>query len=81
VRAVLQIWYPGQELGNAFADVLFGDVEPGGRLPQTFPKALSDNSAMTGDPAVYPGKDGHVRLDRACIVVTVADEHAFSVPH
>ncbi|ARQ61894.1 beta-glucosidase 2 (plasmid) [Rhizobium sp. Kim5] len=60
VRAVLQMWYPGQELGNAVADVLFGDVEPGGRLPQTFPKALADNAAITGDPAVYPGKDGHV---------------------
>ncbi|ARM92629.1 beta-glucosidase 2 (plasmid) [Rhizobium sp. CIAT894] len=68
VRAVLQIWYPGQELGNAVADVLFGDVEPGGRLPQTFPKALADNSAMTGDAAVYPGKDGHVRYAEGVFV-------------
>ncbi|KPH06492.1 beta-glucosidase (plasmid) [Rhizobium acidisoli] len=68
VRAVLQIWYPGQELGNAVADVLFGDAEPGGRLPQTFPKALSDNSAITGDPAVYPGKDGHVRYAEGIFV-------------
>ena len=68
VRAVLQIWYPGQELGNAVADVLFGDVEPGGRLPQTFPKALTDNSAITGDPAVYPGKDGHVRYAEGVFV-------------
>ncbi|NEI68757.1 beta-glucosidase [Rhizobium lusitanum] len=68
VRAVLQMWYPGQELGHAVADVLFGDVEPGGRLPQTFPKRLSDNSAMTGDPHVYPGKDGHVRYDEGVFV-------------
>lgn len=68
VRAVLQIWYPGQELGNAVADVLFGDEEPGGRLPQTFPKKLSDNSAITGDPLVYPGKDGHVRYDEGVFV-------------
>ncbi|MFS8055619.1 glycoside hydrolase family 3 C-terminal domain-containing protein [Rhizobium sp. BR 317] len=68
VRAVLQMWYPGQELGNAVADVLFGDVEPGGRLPQTFPKALSDNSAITGDLAVYPGKDGHVRYGESVFV-------------
>jgi beta-glucosidase len=61
VQAVLEVWYPGQELGNAVADVLFGDTEPGGRLPQTFPKALSDNSAITGDPLTYPGQDGHVR--------------------
>ncbi|RUM22189.1 beta-glucosidase [Rhizobium vallis] len=68
VRAVLQMWYPGQELGNAVADVLFGDAEPGGRLPQTFPKALTDNSAITGDPAVYPGQDGHVRYAEGVFV-------------
>ncbi|MBB2753885.1 UNVERIFIED_ORG: beta-glucosidase [Rhizobium aethiopicum] len=68
VRAVLEMWYPGQELGNALADVLFGDVEPGGRLPQTFPKALADNSAITGDLAVYPGKDGHVRYAEGVFV-------------
>lgn len=60
VSAVVQAWYPGQEAGNAIADVLFGDAEPGGRLPQTFPKHLSDNSAMTGDPKTYPGENGHV---------------------
>jgi beta-glucosidase len=65
---VLQIWYPGQELGNAVADVLFGDVEPSGRLPQTFPKTLTDNSAMTGDPAVYPGQNGHVRYAEGVFV-------------
>lgn len=68
VKAVLQLWYPGQELGNAVADVLFGDAEPGGRLPQTFPKSLSDNSAITGNPLVYPGQDGHVRYDEGVFV-------------
>ncbi|MGZ9719895.1 glycoside hydrolase family 3 C-terminal domain-containing protein [Rhizobium miluonense] len=68
VKAVLQMWYPGQELGHAVADVLFGDVEPGGRLPQTFPKQLSDNSAMTGDETVYPGRDGHVRYAEGVFV-------------
>jgi beta-glucosidase len=60
VAAVLEAWYPGQEAGNAIADVLFGDAEPGGRLPQTFPRRLEDNSAFTADPLTYPGKDGHV---------------------
>lgn len=60
VSAVIQAWYPGQEAGNAIADVLFGEAEPGGRLPQTFPEQLADNSAISGDPKTYPGKDGHV---------------------
>jgi beta-glucosidase len=60
VSAVIEAWYPGQEAGNAIADVLFGDAEPGGRLPQTFPQCLADNSAITGDPKTYPGKHGHV---------------------
>lgn len=59
VSAVVQFWYPGQELGNAVADVLFG-AEPGGRLAQTFPHKLADNSAITKDPLTYPGKDGHM---------------------
>jgi beta-glucosidase len=68
VAAVVQFWYPGQELGNAVADVLFGDVEPRGRLPQTFPRSLGDNSAITGNPETYPGEDGHVRYEEGVFV-------------
>jgi beta-glucosidase len=53
--AVLQAWYPGESIGVALADVLFGDAEPGGRLPLTFPAAESQCL-----PAYAGG--GHVEL-------------------
>lgn len=59
VPAVLQAWYPGQECGNAIADVLLGVAEPGGRLPQTWPARIEDTVAF-GDAAAYPGVDGQV---------------------
>ncbi|HTY18708.1 MAG TPA: glycoside hydrolase family 3 C-terminal domain-containing protein [Myxococcota bacterium] len=54
VPAILQLWYPGQECGNALADVLFGDADPGGRLPLTIPRRLEDTPAFHH----YPPRDG-----------------------
>jgi beta-glucosidase len=54
VPAIVEAWYPGEQGGTAIARVLFGDVDPGGRLPATFPVSSSD-PPTAGDPARYPG--------------------------
>ncbi|MEO8769229.1 MAG: glycoside hydrolase family 3 C-terminal domain-containing protein [Ferruginibacter sp.] len=51
--AILQAWYPGLEGGNALAKIIFGEVNPSGKLPMSFPKKLEDEPAhKLGD---YPG--------------------------
>lgn len=50
VGAVLLTWFPGQEAGSGLADVLFGDAEPGGRLPTTWAAALTDAPVAHAHP-------------------------------
>jgi beta-glucosidase len=64
--AVIQAWYPGMEGGNALAAVLFGDMNPSGKLPCTFPKRLADSPAHALN--AYPGKDGTVRYEEGLLV-------------
>lgn len=53
VDAVLNGWYAGEQMGPALAGLLWGDVNPSGKLPMTFPKSLADTPTNT--PEQYPG--------------------------
>jgi beta-glucosidase len=66
VPAVLQAWYGGMEGGNALARILFGDVNPSGKLPCTFPKRLADSPAHSLN--AYPGANGTVRYEEGLLV-------------
>jgi beta-glucosidase len=66
VSAILEAWYPGQEGGSALARVLWGDVDPSGRLPQTFPRRPGDLAVHTR--AQFPGVRGRARYSEGIFV-------------
>jgi beta-glucosidase len=71
VRAILDMWYPGQEGGEATANVLMGRVSPGGKLPFTFPARLEDSAPYApGYPERIPqtGAGGGANVGDAPLV-------------
>ncbi len=66
VPAIMQGWYAGSEAGNVFANILFGDINPSGKLPFTFPKKLEDTPAYKfGD---FPGNSLEVEYKEGIFV-------------
>jgi beta-glucosidase len=66
VKGVIEAWYPGQDDGNEIAAVLFGDVNPSGKLPVTFPQSLAQVPASTA--AQWPGTSGTVQYSEGVLV-------------
>jgi beta-glucosidase len=64
VPAAVLAWYPGQEGGDAVVDILVGDVDPGGRMPTTWPRDERDTPSYGN----YPGEDGIVRYAEGVLV-------------
>lgn len=64
VKAVLEMYLGGQASGGASADLLFGDINPSGKLAETFPKKLSDNPSYLN----FPGETGKVEYREGLFV-------------
>lgn len=85
VKSVLAAWYPGQQEGDAVASVLFGDVNPSGKLPVAFPARLDDSPASKGYPGGPAGIDyedgvnvGQRGLDKAGVRALFPFGHGLS---
>ena len=68
VPAILEMWYPGQRVGEVTAALLLGDVSPSGKLPVTFPARLEDNPTFSADGSRYPGVASEEFYDEGILV-------------
>ena len=63
-KAIIQSWFGGQEYGNSLADIIFGKVNPSGKLPTTFPKKIEDTPAF----GCYPGENSQMDYEEKLLV-------------
>jgi beta-glucosidase len=68
VPAILEMWYPGQRVGEVTAALLLGDVSPSGKLPVTFPVRLEDNPTFSPDGSRYPGVANEEFYDEGVLI-------------
>ncbi|KAJ4361538.1 hypothetical protein N0V95_001790 [Ascochyta clinopodiicola] len=68
VAALVQAWFPGQEAGNAIADIISGAINPSGRLPVSFPKRLEDAPAYGNFPGEKKGDQLTVKYEEGVFV-------------
>jgi beta-glucosidase len=71
VAAVLQVWFGGQEMDAAIADVITGRSEPGGRLPTTIPRRIEHNPSYDN----FPGENGELRYGEGLFMGYRGYEH------
>ena len=63
-NAILQSWFGGQEYGNALADLIFGEINPSGKLPTTFPVQIEDTPAFD----YYPGENSQMNYEEKLLI-------------
>lgn len=68
IQGLVQTWFPGQEAGNAIADILTGTQNPEGRLTCSFPKQIEDCAAHGNFPGEYTGRQLHVEYAEGVFV-------------
>jgi beta-glucosidase len=67
VKSIIEAWYPGEQYGTAISAILYGVVNPAGKLPETFPVHGSD-IPTSGSAAQYPGVNGNVSYSEKLLV-------------